>query len=64
VTDAGRGRDGGLHGPGWTIPYEVVGAGYPPLADADGLPLGLDLIGLPGEDEMLLKAASIVMGEG
>jgi amidase len=35
-----------------------------PLADADGLPLGLDLIGLPGEDEMLLKAASIVMGEG
>ena len=30
-----------------------------PLASADGLPVGLSLVGRPGEDERLLAAARL-----
>jgi aspartyl-tRNA(Asn)/glutamyl-tRNA(Gln) amidotransferase subunit A len=59
----------GIFGPEWfdwspyTWPFNVTGqpgASVPVGLDADGLPIGLQIIGMPGEEALVLRAARCV----
>ena len=51
----------------WTVPFNITGQpaiSLPVHQRDDGVPVGAQLVGAPGREDLVLAAAAQVMGEG